>query len=112
MKAALWKEVGAIDEIPEQGARVVRTPHGDVAVFRTRDGGLFAIEDRCPHLAGPLSQGIVHGAQVTCPLHNWVIDLASGDVVGPDEGCVTTIPVRIDEKRIYLDISVLAQHAA
>ena len=63
------------------------TPQGKIAVFRTADDQVFAIEDRCPHKGGPLSQGIVHGAAVTCPLHNWVISLETGKALGADEGC-------------------------
>lgn len=112
MTGEFCKDIGAISDIPAAGARLVTTTLGNVAVFRTAADEIFAIEDGCPHNAGPLSQGIVHGAQVTCPLHNWVIDLASGGVVGPDEGCVKTIPVEIDRGRILLDLSVLVRHVA
>ena len=70
-----WIDVGHVRDMPERGARVVRAPFGDIAIFRTADGEVFALRDRCPHKGGPLSQGIVHGRAVTCPLHNWVIDL-------------------------------------
>lgn len=90
-----WIEVGRLDDIPRQGARVVETPGGPVAVFRTLDDTVFALEDRCPHLGGPLSQGIVHGHRVTCPLHNWVIDLGSGGALDPDSGCTPAVPVRV-----------------
>jgi nitrite reductase (NADH) small subunit len=102
---AAWRDVGAIEDIPRQGARVVATPGGNVAIFRTADDAVFALDDRCPHKAGPLSQGIVHGARVTCPLHNWTIDLASGEAVAPDAGCTRTIPVRIEGGRILLGAS-------
>ncbi|WP_145615138.1 nitrite reductase small subunit NirD [Nitrospirillum bahiense] len=97
-----WVEVGAVDDIPRQGARVVATPRGDVAVFRTLDDTVFAVDDRCPHKGGPLSQGTVHGHAVTCPLHNWVIDLETGEACAPDEGCVIRIPVRVQDGRILL----------
>lgn len=90
-----WIPIGRIEDIPRLGARVVRTPDTDIAVFRTKDDRIFAMEDRCPHKAGPLSQGIVHGARVTCPLHDWTIELAQGTAVAPDEGCVRTFAVRI-----------------
>ena len=73
-----WVEVGEIEDVPRRGARCVNTPGGKIAVFRTADGEVFAIEDHCPHKGGPLSQGIVHGTSVTCPLHNWVISLENG----------------------------------
>lgn len=73
-----------------------------IAVFRTLDNHIFALEDRCPHRQGPLSQGIVHGHSVTCPLHNWKIALASGQAQGDDQGCTPTIAVRVDGERILL----------
>mgnify|MGYP000866001072 FL=1 len=96
-------DIAALDDIPPQGARVVRTPHGCVAVFRTADDRVFALDDRCPHKGGPLSEGIVHGTQVTCPLHNWVFDMATGQAQGADEGRVATHPVRVEGGRIWLD---------
>jgi len=99
-----WRDVGALEEVPRLGSRTVTTPAGTIAVFRTKDDEVFALEDRCPHKAGPLSQGIVHGHHVTCPLHNWVIDLADGNAKEPDEGCVRTVPVRMEGSRIFLAI--------
>jgi nitrite reductase (NADH) small subunit len=107
-----WIDVGGIGDIPRRGARVVRTPFGPVAVFHTADGGLFAIEDRCPHRGGPLSQGIVHGNAVTCPLHNWVISLETGEAQGEDEGCVKRLPLRLNGERILIDIAPVAARAA
>lgn len=97
-----WIEIGRIDDIPVQGSRIVATDFGDVAVFRTLEDKLFAVRDRCPHKGGPLSQGIVHGNRVTCPLHNWVIELESGEALAPDVGCARTYPVRVDAGRLYL----------
>ena len=97
-----WRDVGALDEVPRLGSRTVTTPGGTIAVFRTKDDEVFALEDRCPHKAGPLSQGIVHGHHVTCPLHNWLIDLKTGQAVAPDQGCAPTIPVQVLRDRILL----------
>jgi len=99
-----WIEIGRIDEIPILGARVIRRPGADVAVFRTEGGEIFALEDKCPHKGGPLSQGIVHECRVTCPLHNWVLDLKTGEAVGPDDGAAMTIPVRIEKGVIFLQL--------
>ena len=92
-----WVAVGRLDDIPRLGARVVRTGKGDIAVFRTSDDQVFALDDRCPHKGGPLSQGIVHGGRVTCPLHNWMIELCDGRAVAPDEGCTASYPVRLED---------------
>jgi nitrite reductase (NADH) small subunit len=89
-----WIAIGSLSDIPRRGARCVNTPVGRIAVFRTAEDSVFAIEDRCPHKGGPLSQGIVHGSAVTCPLHNWVISLETGKALGADEGCVRTIPIK------------------
>ncbi len=97
-----WLEIGHIDDIPPRGARCVTTPQGRIGVFRTADDQVFAIEDHCPHKGGPLSQGIVHGTSVTCPLHNWVISLETGQAQGADEGSVRTIPLRLVDGRILM----------
>jgi len=101
-----WVDVGAVDDVPVQGARRVDTPQGSVAVFRTLDDELFALMDRCPHGEGPLSEGIVHGRAVTCPLHNWVIDLKSGEPRGADagKGCTPPVPLKVDAGRIFLEL--------
>lgn len=101
---AQWIEVGALEDIPRQGARVVRCASGDVAVFRTINDEVFALRDRCPHKGGPLSQGLVHGRMVACPLHDWKIHLDSGLAVAPDEGCAARYPVRVDNGRVFLSI--------
>jgi nitrite reductase (NADH) small subunit len=102
-----WFEIGALESIPRLGARVVKSPQGDIAVFRTRTDEVFALDDACPHRGGPLSQGIVHGRQVTCPLHAWCIGLADGRAVAPDEGQVRRYPVEVRDGKIYLSLEAL-----
>ena len=106
-----WVEIGKLSDIPLRGARCVKTPQGKVAVFRTADNEVFAIEDHCPHRGGPLSQGIVHGKAVTCPLHNWVISLETGRALGADEGVVRTIPVRVEEESLFIALESLMMAA-
>lgn len=103
-----WVEIGSINDIPRRGARCVRTPQGKIAVFRTMEDQIFAIHDHCPHKGGPLSQGIVHGASVTCPLHNWVISLETGKALGADEGSVKTVALRLDGDRIFAALERVA----
>lgn len=104
---AAWMEVGAPDDIPLRGARRVTTSRGAIAIFRAGDGAIFALRDLCPHKQGPLSMGIVHGHSVTCPLHNWVIDLATGHPTGADagKGCAPAIPVRVEGGRIFIAVA-------
>ena len=99
-----WIEVGKLEDIPRLGARVVRTAEGDIAVFRTAEDEVFALRDQCPHKGGPLSQGIVHGKRVACPLHDWKIHLDSGLAVAPDEGCAASYPVRCESGLLYLSL--------
>ena len=97
-----WVEIVALEDIPRLGSRVIKTDTMDVALFRTRDDRVFALRDACPHKGGPLSQGIVHGTSVTCPLHNWKIDLASGEALGPDEGCTNVFATKVENGRVFL----------
>ncbi len=101
---AQWIDICALDDLPVLGARVVeRKVGGNIAIFRNASDGVFALLDRCPHKGGPLSQGIVFGERVACPLHNWSIGLVDGIVAPPDEGCTTAFAVRVDAGRVYLD---------
>ena len=97
-----WLDIGTLADIPPQGARTLTLDGTPIAVFRTQDDQVFALVDRCPHKGGPLSQGIVHGHAVACPLHNWRIALASGRAQGDDHGCTRTLTVRLDGQRILL----------
>jgi nitrite reductase (NADH) small subunit len=101
-----WIEIGHRDDIPRAGSRLVETAKGQIAVFRCHDDSILAVHDRCPHRGGPLSEGIVHGHKVTCPLHSWVIDLESGEAVAPDVGCTPVVPVKVIDGRIWLGIDV------
>ncbi|MBO9434922.1 nitrite reductase small subunit NirD [Ruegeria sp. R13_0] len=107
-----WIDIGHIEDIPLRGARLVKTHIGCIAVFRTAEAEVFAATNSCPHKGGPLSEGIVHGQSVTCPLHNWVFDLNTGQAQGADEGQITTYPVRLEDGRILLDASTVAHRSA
>ena len=107
-----WTYICTIDDIPTQGARRVARQRGlDVAIFRTSGDEVFALLDRCPHKGGVLSQGIVFGRQVACPLHNWTIGLDNGAAREPDEGCTPSFAVRVDAGMVYLDADELATRA-
>lgn len=110
MSAADWIEIGGVDDIPRRGARRVTRPGAapPIAVFRTGDDQIFALVDRCPHRGGPLSEGIVQGCAIACPMHGWVIHLDSGQAEAPDEGGVRVVPVRVEAGRIWLGLPALA----
>lgn len=102
MEQNQWIKIGVISDIPRLGARVVETDTGNIAIFRTATDEIFALRDQCPHKGGPLSQGIVHGNRVACPLHDWKIQLDTGIAVAPDEGCAASFPIRLEDDTVYL----------
>ena len=98
-----------VDDSPVLGSRRVARPRGlDVAVFRNDQGQVFAVLDRCPHKGGPLSQGIVFGTSVACPLHNWTIELQDGCARSPDEGCVPKFTCKVEAGQVLMDPVELA----
>ncbi len=100
-----WIEVGTLNDIPKLGARVVEVAAGNIAVFRTAEDKIFAVADKCPHKGGQLSQGLVMGNKVACPMHDWKIELESGTAVAPDEGCAATYPVKMEGETIMLSLT-------
>jgi nitrite reductase (NADH) small subunit len=100
----LWKNIGAVGNIPKRGARrlAITLAGRPVAVFRTGDDRVFALIDECPHKRGPLSEGIISGDTVTCPLHNWIIELEGGKAMAPDVGCTGALPLRIIDGDIHI----------
>lgn len=99
-----WVAIGPMTDIPRQGSRCVKNGDMTIAVFRTSDDRVFALEDKCPHKNGPLSQGIVHDGCVTCPLHNWVISLETGAAQGADEGQTAAYPVKVENGTVLLGL--------
>lgn len=106
-----WIEIGPLSEIPQRGARIIRRQGGDIAIFRTSSDEVFALDDSCPHKGGPLSQGIVHDCRVTCPLHNWVLELKTGEAVAPDEGRVATHQVKLRDGIVFLSTAAITPSA-
>ena len=107
-----WKKICLVSDIPVLGSRCVARDHGmDVAVFRNDQDEVFALLDRCPHKGGPLSQGIVFGTSVACPLHNWTIGLCTGQAAAPDEGCTPKFQVKVEDNVVHLNHAELATHA-
>lgn len=109
MMMSTWVPICRVDDLPLLGSRRVARERGlDVALFRSAEGEVFALLDRCPHRGGPLSQGIVFSTHVACPLHNWTIALDSGNAKAPDEGCTPRFAVRVDAGMVHLDATELA----
>jgi nitrite reductase (NADH) small subunit len=109
MKMSQWTAICRVADIPQLGSRRIARAHGmDVAVFRNDREQVFALLDRCPHKGGPLSQGIVFGTSVACPLHNWAISLQDGCAKAPDVGCTARFSVKVELGTVYLDALELA----
>ena len=106
-----WIDIGAVEDIPLRGARIVKTAVGCVALYRTDEAEVFAASNTCPHKGGPLSEGIIHGRSVTCPLHNWVFSLETGEAQGED-GQIDTFPVRLEAGRVLLDGEAVGRRSA
>ncbi|OEC34203.1 assimilatory nitrite reductase (NAD(P)H) small subunit [Pseudomonas cuatrocienegasensis] len=100
-----WLDICDLEEINVLGSRIVSGPKGDIALFRTSADEVFALDDRCPHKGGPLSQGIIYGKRVACPLHNWQIELESGKAVAPDQGCAHRHPTKVENGRVLLALA-------
>ena len=107
-----WKTICRVDDIPVRGSRRVTRDQGmAVAIFRNAEDKVFALLDRCPHKGGPLSQGIVFGESVACPLHNWTIGLCDGVAAAPDQGCTASFACKVENGQVFLDADELATKA-
>lgn len=111
MSEIAWYNIGTIGDFPIRGARTVRFGAREIAVFRSADDHVFALENKCPHKGGPLSEGIVHGRKVACPLHNWVIDLESGSATGADKGCARSYPIEVANGHVRIGLPAQAEAA-
>lgn len=99
-----WIATLSINEIPNMGSRVLYYKDEEIAIFKTKDGKIYAISNLCPHKKGKLSEGLVHESMVTCPLHNWDIDLKSGEAKGENCDCTTTYETQIKDELIYINL--------
>lgn len=101
---ANWIRITEIENIPSMGARTVLINDKEIAIFKTKDGSVFAINNICPHKQGKLADGLVHEKSVTCPLHNWDIDLSSGEALGNDSGCTNVYESKIENDTIFISL--------
>lgn len=99
-----WYKITEIENIPSMGSRKVEIGEIEIAIFKTRDGSIFAINNVCPHKQGKLSEGLVHEKQVTCPLHSWEIDLTTGEALGNDSGCTNIYESKIVDGIVYISL--------
>jgi len=101
---ANWIKITEVENIPSMGSRVVLVDKTEIAIFKTKDGSIFAINNICPHKQGKLAEGLVHGKNVTCPLHNWDIDLSSGEALGNDSGCTNVYESKIENDTVFISL--------
>ena len=99
-----WVRVAPLEEIPKLGARVVRSKAIDIGVFRLEDDRIYAVNNSCPHKGGPLSEGIVYGDKIACPLHGWKINLVDGKAEEPDVGQTACFNTKIEDGIVYLEL--------
>lgn len=97
--------VGKTDDFLMRIGRVVWVEGKEIAIFRTSDDKLFALDNRNPHpKGGPLAEGIVSGHYLYDPLYDWRIDLETGLVQAPDEGQVRTYQVRVEGDHVQIAV--------
>jgi nitrite reductase (NADH) small subunit len=101
---AKWIKICKLEDIPSMGSRIVVYKEDEIAIFKTRDNSVFAVNNECPHKQGKLAEGLVHETMVTCPLHNWDIDLSSGEAIGENSGCTKVYESRIEDNFLFLSI--------
>ena len=94
--------VGTVDDMTDRLGKTVRAGELEIAVYKLSNGRIRAIENRCPHKGGVLTEGIVSGDFVFCPMHDWKICLHDGKVQEPDSGCVKSFETIIEGDEIYL----------
>lgn len=97
-----WYKITSINEIPKMGSRVVQINETEIAIFKTNKNEIFALNNQCPHQQGKLSEGLIHGDVVTCPLHNTDISLENGKALGENYGCTNKYETKIDNDFVYL----------
>ena len=107
-----YLKIGNVEDIPRHAARLIKTHFGCIAVFRTAEDKIFALDDKCPHKGGPISNGIQHGDMITCPLHNWVFDLNTGQAQGADTGQIRTYPVMVEDGVILIERADITRQVA
>lgn len=100
-------EVASIADLSVGIGKKIIIAGEEIALFKQKDGTVNAIKNSCPHKGGPLSEGIVSGEHIFCPLHDWKINLNDGKVQEPDTGCVETYKVEIVNEKIYIYVDVI-----
>jgi nitrite reductase (NADH) small subunit len=107
-----WIRIARCSDIPLREGRAVKLGNDEVAVFNLGDRFL-AINNRCPHKAGPLADGIVCGAAVTCPLHAWKFSLETGEGMNgaSASSCVQTYNTRVKDGIVLLEVRALHSHS-
>ncbi len=108
MDKRMMANLGEVNQIPIGQGRCFVVQGEEVAVFRTRSGGIFALENQCPHRKGPLSEGVIGDGKVICPLHGHKFDLATGKGVEPQE-CVKTFKAWEEHGEIFLKWEALSK---
>jgi nitrite reductase (NADH) large subunit len=99
--------VGSLGDLPLGEGRSVHIGTKEIALFRTGARDVRAIGARCPHAGGPLADGILAGGRVTCPLHAWKVDVATGEATSPAGNCdaVPSYAIEIRGDEIWLDVA-------
>lgn len=98
-----WQDAGTLESLWEGEMRAVSVGAVDIVLCNI-DGLVYAYQDRCPHLANPLSEGELRDNLLSCVAHEWVFDARTGNGVNPEDACLRRFPVRVDGDRILVSL--------
>jgi nitrite reductase (NADH) small subunit len=102
MEKALIINLGSVEDIPIGQGRCFIIKDEEIAVFRSRNGKITAMDNKCPHRGGPLADGIIDEGKVICPLHGHKFNLKTGQGSEQQE-CVRIFSSWIEHSNIYLE---------
>ena len=101
---AKWVKAAAVSEVPPGKAKLVEVEGTQIALFNV-GGTLYAIDNTCSHVGGPLAEGSLEGEQVECPWHGARFDVKTGKMLSPPaEGDVASYPVRVTGTDVEIEV--------
>lgn len=96
------EKLANVDDVPEGKGIMVRAKDGSEIALFCHDGKIYALDNVCPHMGGPLGEGELEGCIVTCPWHGWQFDVTNGECVNMPGDDAKTFKITIQNHEIFL----------